>query len=250
MKRILFVMMALLLLSLFVYSQPGKQPNGPSTKTQQYSRSAMRLSPHDFTSDSGSVVKGPSRTICGYCHSVHNPSTAPDGPLWTRASVVDGGTYGVYANPISLDATVDDAKSSNNYSSFCMSCHDGSAAFAASAYEKTPYVPGGWPSWTDTLHVSESGNMYDGEYDMSHIHPVNFTYDDALASADGGLFTPTTDRYVYLDATTTPPTAIGRLFGGKMQCSSCHNPHFLTTSGIAIQGTTTYSKLCIACHKK
>jgi len=44
------------------------------------------------------------------------------------------------------------------------------------------------------------------------------------------------------------PTAEGRLFGGNVECSSCHNPHFKT--GIGLQGSTTNGALCVACHIK
>jgi predicted CXXCH cytochrome family protein len=243
MKRLLLVLTALVLVSVMMYGQ-GKQPNGPQNTTQ-YTRSIMRLGMHDFTSDSGSV-KGRSTSLCAYCHAIHVPVTGIAAPLWARKSVVDGGTYGVYSNPISMDATVSDVKASNNYSSFCMSCHDGSSLFALSSYEKRPFSATG--GWDTTVTVSESGNLFDGEYAMTHTHPVNFDYNTALATDDGGLFTPANDRYVYLDNSVSPPRAVGRLFNGRMQCSSCHNPHF--GSGIGIQGSTAQGKLCIACHKK
>ena len=77
---------------------------------------------------------------------------------------------------------------------------------------------------------------------LSDDHPVNFTYVAALATADGELATPISAAYV--DAAQTVP-----LFGGKVQCASCHDPHdntyepFLTTTNAA-------SQLCSTCHLK
>ena len=248
MKHLLFVLAVVVLTAAVAFSQ-GLQPNGPKT-TSQYSRSIMTRGPHDFTADSSGLVRGASNSLCGYCHAAHIPAEGVGVPLWSRKSVTSfGGTYGVYSNPISFDAytSIADAKSSDNYSSFCLSCHDGSALFALSRYEKRPRTATG-QTWDTTLAVSPEANMVSGEYRMDHTHPVNFDYNAALATNDGGLFNPANDRYVLLDNSTSPPTSIGRLFNGKMQCSSCHNPHM--SSGIGIQGTTTYSKLCIACHKK
>jgi len=254
MKRILFVITSIIVLSALAFSQSSSIPTpiGPNTKTLQYSRSSMRLSPHDFTSDSGSV-KSNLKSICAFCHQAHQVTNAPAGPLWARN--LPNQTFGTYGNANSLDASPVDVgldHSADNYSAFCLGCHDGSALFAASAY-----AGGKVPFGLDTTNTGTVDDEYNfngandpsAKFSMNHVHPVNFTYDAALATTDGGLFTPANNHYVYLDNSTTPPTAIGRLFNGKMQCSSCHNPHFLS-SGIGIEGSTTYSKLCIACHKK
>jgi predicted CXXCH cytochrome family protein len=248
MKRLFFALTALMILAVAADSQV--QPNGPGSRpTVQYSRSKMRRGPHDFTADSG-MVKGASIRLCGYCHTPHVPVTGISAPLWARKSIVGRApaSYGTYSNPVSLDASVADIKTSDNYSSFCMSCHDGSSLFALSSYEKRPRaITGG--VYDTTLTVDAEFNLYNGgEYALTHTHPVNFDYNATLASQDGNLFTPATASYVYMDNTTSPPTAVGRLFNGTMQCSSCHNPHM--SSGIGIQGSNDYSKLCIACHQK
>jgi predicted CXXCH cytochrome family protein len=73
-------------------------------------------------------------------------------------------------------------------------------------------------------------------------HPVNFTYDAALATADGGLLTPVSSSYV--DAGHTV-----KLFGGKVQCASCHNAHDNTNVPFLTR-TNSGSQLCLSCHRK
>ncbi len=80
--------------------------------------------------------------------------------------------------------------------------------------------------------------------DLSDDHPVSFLFDAALASADGGLFDPTTQSSG-LGGTIDDDM----LFSNKVQCASCHDPHddanwpFLVKSNAA-------SALCQTCHTK
>jgi len=238
MKRLLFVLVALLLVSAVMYSQQ------IPTATQGV-RANMRLGPHDFSADSG-AVKGASNSICAYCHSMKVPAAEAmnNMPQWNRKNNV-GGTYGVYSSP-TLTAAIADVKSDENYSLLCMSCHDGSALFAINSYTtgKRPRTTTGF-TWDTTLTVpTEVSFGPGGEFSLSHTHPVNFTYDNALAAADGGLFNPVSSSLAFDGGTG----AKFRLFGGKMQCSTCHNVHM--KSGIGTYASSTGGKLCISCHNK
>jgi predicted CXXCH cytochrome family protein len=73
-------------------------------------------------------------------------------------------------------------------------------------------------------------------------HPVNFTYDAALATADGKLVTP--DSSSYVDAAHEIP-----LFGAKVQCATCHDPHDNTNEPFLTK-TNSGSQLCLTCHQK
>jgi hypothetical protein len=125
------------------------------------------------------------------------------------------------------------------------------------------------------------GNIYIADSakigtDLHTTHPISFTYDAALASADGGLENPVAytigSAKTNLTVTTAPvPTSwsgtslTGKsidqamLFNHKMQCSSCHDVHALEgsspTSGILarISGSDSDgrgSTLCRTCHIK
>ena len=73
--------------------------------------------------------------------------------------------------------------------------------------------------------------------DLTNDHPVNFDYDAALFGADGELVDPT-------DGAVAP-----LLFGGKVQCSSCHDVHDPTHVPFLVMDNSG-STLCLTCHVK
>jgi len=256
MKQLFFVLIALLVLSVAAYAQ--KQPLPTMTGGTQATRAAMLKGPHDFTPDSGAVNTfgtdslgnatphpvGTSKSLCSYCHAPHIPKDGIAQPLWARASQV-GKTFGYYQNPNSMDANVQDPGTSDNYSSYCLSCHDGSVGiFAASAFTSAPY---GSPT-TDNNHVAYSANVVNGEFDLQHVHPVNFDYNAVQALVPQELYPAQHPQYAVWSGTSSGQQTTVRLFNGTMQCSSCHNPHM--NSGIGLVYSSNYGQLCVACHKK
>src|ERR1041384_3512679 len=266
MKRMLAIL-ALLLIAALAFSQNGVQPNGaPQGTTNRGVQSLMVGGVHDFGPTSGDTAISNHYTTqtkgtCFYCHRPHVTSTDQAvGPLWARAILDSTPTYGVY-NSISLDVApanggdLAQINKSDNYSAYCLSCHDGSQFLAAAAYGETGVPFGAWPfpdtGGPTTGHVASFNDAGTGpgtgEQAISHVHPVNFTYAYAAAN-DGQIYPAQAPGYVTLDPTASPNKALGRLFNGKMQCSSCHNPHFKT--GIGLQGSTSNGALCVACHIK
>jgi predicted CXXCH cytochrome family protein len=298
MKKLIFILIAVLALSAIAFGQPGgKQPmpnyigNPETTATNIYGkgwslgktgkgvgiqgvRAGMLKGPHDFTPDSGKYIwaidsittpgvkdtswhvttaSGASKGICGYCHDVHVPVTGVAKPLWARKSV-SGKTFGLYANVSSIDATIYDPGTANaafkdNYSSMCLSCHDGSAGmFAPTKYERGSGTTG---------DVSKMPNAYaftgSGELALTHTHPVNFDYNAVQALVPDELY-PAMDPVSAVYKGYNGAWGVGgsytsvRLFNGTMQCSSCHNPHM--SSGIGTTLTSDYGRRCVACHKK
>jgi hypothetical protein len=291
MKQILFIIIALLALSVVAFGQPGgKQPLpnfvgddstfannrygtgwpiGKFSGGVQGVRSAMLHGPHDFTPDSGKpftvdslttpgvydtvFAAGRNKRLCSYCHAAHVPKTGVARPLWARKSVM-GQTFGKYDNPSSLDATVydpgDAAGQTDNYSSMCMSCHDGSVGIFAD----TKYESGGIAG--DVSHVPDEYNMKDGEFDLAHVHPVNFDYNAVQAKVPEELYPAVDPVSAVWKGYTGTNGMFGsgstyttvRLFNGWMQCSSCHNPHM--ASGIGTVLSSDYGRRCVAFHKK
>ncbi len=175
--------------------------------------------------------------VCVFCHTPHqNASANAQDPLWNK-QLSNVNSYGVYssstlnANDISDigQATAGSATTSH----LCMSCHDGTVA--VNALYKQP-LDGNAGTLTQ---IPNNSSAYLGT-SLSDDHPINFTYDDALANADGGLVTPASSSYV----TNGIP-----LYDGKVQCASCHNVHDPANRPF-LRVSNSGSGLCLTCHIK
>jgi predicted CXXCH cytochrome family protein len=134
----------------------------------------------------------------------------------------------VYESPTFDGAgTISDVGGSEEVTNLCLSCHDGTVA-PTSMYN----VPN---NGTVTAMAPITGDANVGT-DLSNDHPVNFTYDTALALSDGGLKDPST-------LSNTP------LFNGTIQCASCHDAHD-DTNGAFLVMSNNNSSLCLECHVK
>jgi len=188
---------------------------------------AITGSKHDFKSQSWNTTG----QICIVCHTPHNANTSVFAPLWNHAlSAV--ASYSLYTSP-SLNATVGQPSAS---SKGCLSCHDGTVALDSfGANTGSNYISGG-----DNLGTN-----------LSNDHPVSFTYDTALATADGGLNDPSVKTVTALAGKTIKA---GMLIGDKLECGSCHDVHndkgdASTTSSLLLVNNAG-SALCLTCHKK
>ena len=152
--------------------------------------------------------------ICIFCHTPHNASTTNNTPLWNHG--VTAQSFTPYAST-TLNATVGDP---GDTSIACLSCHDGTVAI--DAY--------GGSSGTTSM---TGDSLLDT--DLSNDHPIGFTYDAALATADTGLHTP-------------PITGLP-LFSGQVECGTCHNVHNNAYIPF-LRETNAASALCLSCHDK
>ncbi len=179
-------------------------------------------SAHDFSGKSWNNTN----EICVVCHTPHNAdATVADAPLWNHE--VTTATYTLYSSG-SLDATLGQPDGS---SKLCLSCHDGTVA-------------------VDNFGGRTNGNEFvTGDdligTDLSNDHPVSFVYDAALASADGGLFDPTTTNSG-LGGTINDDL----LISSKLQCASCHDVHNGSGLDNLLRISNVNSGLCLTCHDK
>lgn len=180
--------------------------------------------------------------VCVFCHTPHQAAAANgQDPLWNHTLSATA-SYGVYASG-TLNAVPTDignaVAGSASTSSLCMSCHDGTVG-VGSLYNN-PNNPAGGEFTPTNSAVMVAGNANVGT-DLTNDHPVNFTYNTALATADAGLVSPFSA--IWVDAGMTVP-----LYGGTVQCSSCHDPHDPTNSPFLVKSNSA-SGLCVTCHTK
>ncbi len=183
--------------------------------------SAISGTAHDFSGNGWSGGE-----ICVPCHTPHDSDTSiSDAPLWNHE--VQASTFQVYTST-TMTATTGQP---SGYSELCLSCHDGSVAIDS------------FGGATGTNFVS-AGNGLVGT-DLRNDHPISFTYDDTLATNDGGLHDPTTENSG-LGGTITADL----LQAGVMQCSSCHDVHGVTGVSSLLVKSNAGSALCLTCHDK
>lgn len=173
--------------------------------------------------------------ICVYCHTPHGGT--PQSPLWNRKDPVRMGTFPLFDNgPDSTRIAIDntDINGTTNYKTngtdgveypngatkLCLSCHDGATAIGEMANGTTIAM---------TQSTMNNKNLIFDPLDattndFAKTHPVSFYYDNAVAayiSVQPGksIYSLPADPEVRLDSQ------------GRMQCTTCHNPHMDTRQG-------------------
>jgi predicted CXXCH cytochrome family protein len=176
---------------------------------------------HDFSGQAWSGGK-----ICIVCHTPHNGATSvAEAPLWNHD--VTAAAFALYSTS-TLDAS--DMGQPDGASKLCLSCHDGTVALDSF---------GGAAGSTNI-----SGSALVGT-DLSNDHPISFTYDSALATADGQLYNPSVANSG-LGGTITADM----LFADKIQCASCHDVHNSAGNTDLLRIDNAASALCLTCHNK
>jgi predicted CXXCH cytochrome family protein len=225
--------------------------------------------PHDLgTSHNGmnftAVPADSLNRICIFCHAPHNTykpfgttdgagPTVPDAafdylPLWNH-TLQDNIGYTMYDNGTGAPQTGSKASQAivmglmgatpGSTSLLCLSCHDGSVA--VNSYGNSDQRP---------QSVSTGSTLMPNAYTigkdkyLGNHHPISFDYKTVQ------------DNDVEIrDATTvmlTPTTFVeDHLFGGKMECATCHSVHNTGNNGEALLWRSdANSELCLTCHAK
>jgi len=210
--------------------------------------------------------------ICIFCHTPHHSNTAEvNAPLWNRA--LNTTNYTPYAPSQDMKATVGQPQ---GLSKLCLSCHDGTVAVDAygtnapgAGHTLADLSPGAGPGFGNA--AANLGT------DLTSDHPISFTYDAALATADPGMWDPTSKVSHKGDLPSNPgatyTNAAGTVLsatimsipgsgssdtiandmlekGNQVECTSCHEPHNKYGWNKYLVKNNTGSGLCLTCHNK
>ncbi|MCB1849739.1 MAG: hypothetical protein KDI83_02960 [Gammaproteobacteria bacterium] len=229
--------------------------------------SDIRHTKHNLSITGPGPVKAVSEDeVCVFCHTPHGGVDVPSTPLWNRA--LSGATYTPYTSN-SIDAQ-DIGADPGGSSKLCLSCHDGTLAIGA------VNVANGRTNVTlEMTGTGSGGTMPEGAgaltgytrrigVDLSNDHPISFTYDSALATADGELRDPAIAAHIQTRAPGVKPAV--PLEAGRLECVSCHDPHIRDTDltknikflrlnrfqqGVPGGAFSESSDIvCLACHDK
>ncbi|MBF0174053.1 MAG: hypothetical protein HQL83_11475 [Magnetococcales bacterium] len=256
-----------------------------ATETMAARISDVRGTFHNLSSIN--YAGGPTRTVkassedqvCVFCHTPHGAlqSAGVNAPLWNRQ--LSGATYTKTYESTSIDADINELRQGpGGTSKLCLSCHDGTMALSAVS------VLGGNQSVNINMTGTGAGNTMPGGasgantgftrnlgVDLSNDHPISFTFNAALATADGELRSPpfnSNSKYIMgLRQTGVSPKPMVPLDEQKVQCASCHDPHirdpnestsikflrlnrFQKTNPSGSTFNDGYDIICLACHNK
>lgn len=227
-------------------------------------------SKHDFSVAGGSMFAFDSFQVCVFCHTPHganidiqnvdNAGAILDGfSLWNRNS--PGQTFNVYQSDTLEYSTTSTSPQPGSRSLLCLSCHDGVGAMNVLISKGTltadltgstinQFGDAASDPIIGKLNIGDaagtgaglSTDWGTGGDDLGNDHPIGFSYNTAIALSDGRLTVPDSSESV--DA-----GKIVRLFDGRLECSSCHNPHDNSVGAFLVMSNAD-SALCLTCHDK
>jgi len=150
------------------------------------------------------------RDLCLPCHAPHLPELEP--PLLDRQPAATQPIRAYASLPVDL----------NGASLLCLSCHDGVVASDV------------FTSSHSTRLASQVGASHLG-YGGLGGHPVGIKY-------------PVGDPKYHLPAAVTADGRI-KLPDGRVQCTSCHDPHNHGRHAGMLVKSDERSRLCLSCHR-
>jgi len=205
--------------------------------TFAFAQNTITASAHDF---GDGELWNTSDEICITCHTPHNASALTVGaPLWNHVESTQ--TFVPYDNAgLSTTIQATDISVPSGTSKLCLSCHDGitdMADFGANTYAVTVMATAG-----KVLGLN-----------LETHHPVSFTYNATLASADGGLHDPTSTASGLTGGLNIDDDLLFGTGNDQLECASCHDVHN-NGEGLSVPSLlvklNSRSALCLTCHNK
>ncbi len=193
----------------------------------------MAQTPHNLSGISDISIED--NEMCIFCHTPHKTATMASVPLWNK--IPSDTEFTIYGSVASQSHAPNNP---NSYSMICLSCHDG-----ASSINSVVNAPGnvGFDDSTPKLirpsrsiSIGLSGGLKDN-------HPVSVLYIPGKAGLKP-IYEPLIGEWK--DATYI----YDLLRNGRVECGSCHDPHFADPDGIFLRNKNKHSELCLSCHDK
>jgi predicted CXXCH cytochrome family protein len=190
--------------------------------------------------------------VCKPCHIPQHPNAIPPPPHWASAETVL--VFPLYGNLL-LETTASVGAASR----VCLSCHDGVNASSSGEGPGASTRDGfNIRSGTDTPDANRYRKCNDcGRRDVaaggrtavfgpgfSSNHPISIPYPETAQAPD--LIAPPDTLNGWVG-----PSQFGvRLYGGDVECGTCHDVHDPGTDGHFLRISMAGSRLCLTCHKK
>lgn len=227
---------------------------------------------HDLSSTGPSAPKGDTveqagqDRICIYCHAPHHSVLPEDAalnyyPLWNHE--ITTATYRTYQNtdptnpyiPGSIQHQLNAGifgqipGQPGAISKLCLSCHDGTVATNAYGYAPASSIGVGNKFIVEGTRGFIGGNNTNGYAgnDLSNHHPIGFDYMLVVLAGDDEIKDPSSA----LNGSTAGLRINDVLFGGMLECASCHDVHNTKNDGEKLLWVPDdRSALCLSCHDK
>jgi predicted CXXCH cytochrome family protein len=187
--------------------------------------------------------------VCIYCHTPHFANAAGTAaPLWNR-NITNINAFTMYTST-TMNTSVPSHPSPVSIS--CLTCHDDAGASSAVNSTDTHDLrngpgSGSVPDTTSNPNCARCHPTMYGYPDNSYIrigpnlgddHPISMTY--PTTAQDPAFNIPPDLQNGWSDV---------KLFSGKVECASCHDPHD-NTRGAFLRKSNSGSSLCFTCHIK
>lgn len=252
-----FFALLVLVSGVLLVTSMGMAGLNPGTGIKQTSHDLSSATGRGALWDAGTAADPGLDRICIYCHAPHNTITSAEAaaagvtyyPLWNHD--LSSLSYITYQNTTTGDIPGEIKHQLNavigqpgSISKLCLSCHDGSVA--VSSYGN---FAGGVSSSKHTGTVTVTGTRFGIGVggDLSNHHPIGFDY-GLVQAVDYEI----RDISSPLLGNNPFGMTIGDvLYGGKIECASCHDVHNTQNTGLKFLWVEdTNSNLCFSCHAK
>ncbi|MGB7585340.1 MAG: cytochrome c3 family protein [Terriglobales bacterium] len=191
------------------------------------SKSLILNSKHDFRAASTATIRSVSKQdVCMFCHTPHNAASGP--MIWNQK--LSERSFPTYSSS-TLQATISPIGPQDS-SKLCLSCHDGTIALGDTENDGLiQFVQGS----SYTLPPSSPSNLAGAGGGFTDDHPFGF-----VPRLTAEIHNPLSGDAVRLDA------------NGKIQCTSCHDPHQESIDPIVnkfLVKSNESSAICQSCHQ-